>query len=105
AQFKGSIAGEHGVGITRTEFLREQIGPELYRVMREIKTAFDPNNIFNPGKTIGDGRYKIDKHWRQGAEQKIILPLEPHLAFATRDESFVANLEQCNGCGGCLKQT
>jgi len=34
AQFKGSIAGEHGVGIARTEFLREQIGPELYRVMR-----------------------------------------------------------------------
>ena len=27
------------------------------------------------------------------------------LAFAARDGSFTANLEQCNGCGGCLKQT
>jgi Fe-S oxidoreductase len=27
------------------------------------------------------------------------------LAFSARDESFTANLEQCNGCGGCLKQT
>ena len=33
------------------------------------------------------------------------MPFEPRLAFAARDESFVANLEQCNGCGGCLKQT
>jgi FAD/FMN-containing dehydrogenase/Fe-S oxidoreductase len=103
-QFKGSLAGEHGVGIARTEFLKEQVGPELYRVMREIKYSFDPNNLFNPGKIIDDGRYKIDGHLRQGVEHKIVLPFEPHLAFAARDESFVSNLEQCNGCGGCLKQ-
>lgn len=104
-QFKGSLAGEHGVGIARTEFLQEQIGPELYRVMREIKFAFDPNNLFNPGKIVGDGRYKIDRHLRQEPGRNLVLPFEPRLAFASRDESFVANLEQCNGCGGCLKQT
>ena len=105
AQFKGSLAAEHGVGIARTEFLKEQVGAELYRVMREIKSAFDPNNLFNPGKIIGDGRYKIDHHLRQGADYNLILPFEPKLAFAARDESFIANLEQCNGCGGCTKQT
>jgi FAD/FMN-containing dehydrogenase/Fe-S oxidoreductase len=104
-QFQGSLAGEHGMGIARTEYLREQIGPELYRVMREIKQSFDPNHVFNPGKIIGDGRYKIDKHLRQDADRHLVLPFRPHLAFAARDESFVANLEQCNGCGGCLKQT
>ena len=104
-QFNGSIAGEHGVGIARTEFLKAQIGDELYRVMREIKNTFDPGNLFNPGKIIGDGRYKIDQNLRQGAEQKIVLPFEPQLAFAARDESFVGNLEQCNGCGGCTKWT
>jgi FAD/FMN-containing dehydrogenase/Fe-S oxidoreductase len=104
-QFKGSLAGEHGVGIARTEFLKLQVGPELYRVMREIKYAFDPNNVFNPGKIISDGRYKIDKNLRLGAGYNLTLPFEPQLAFAARDESFVANLEQCNGCGGCLKQT
>lgn len=102
-QFKGSLAAEHGVGIARTEYLRELIGPELYRVMREIKASFDPNNLFNPGKLIGDGRYKIDSHLRQGADRKIELPFIPELAFAARDESFVGNLEQCNGCGGCRK--
>ena len=105
AQFKGSLAAEHGVGIARTEFLREQVGAELYRVMREIKSAFDPNNLFNPGKIIGDGRYQIDHHLRQGADRNLVLPFESKLAFAARDESFVANLEQCNGCGGCTKQT
>jgi FAD/FMN-containing dehydrogenase/Fe-S oxidoreductase len=105
AQFKGSLAAEHGVGIARTEYLKAQVGAELYRVMREIKAAFDPNNLFNPGKIIGDGRYKIDRHLRQGADKVIALPFEPQLAFAARDESFTANLEQCNGCGGCTKWT
>jgi Fe-S oxidoreductase/FAD/FMN-containing dehydrogenase len=104
-QFKGSLAAEHGVGIARTEFLRQQVGPELYRVMREIKAAFDPGNLLNPGKIIGDGRFKIDENLRQGPEVKLTLPFPPKLAFAARDESFIANLEQCNGCGGCTKQT
>jgi FAD/FMN-containing dehydrogenase/Fe-S oxidoreductase len=105
-QFNGSLAGEHGVGIARTEYLKEHVGAELFRVMREIKQSFDPNNLFNPGKIIGDGRYKIDEHLRQTADRDLaLLPFVPRLAFAARDESFVANLEQCNGCGGCLKPT
>lgn len=105
AQFKGSLAGEHGVGVARTEFLREQVGEEIYRLMREIKQSFDPNNVFNPGKIISDGRYQIDKHLRMGAGYNLNLPFEPRLAFAARDGSFTANLEQCNGSGTCLKQT
>jgi FAD/FMN-containing dehydrogenase/Fe-S oxidoreductase len=103
AQFKGSLAAEHGVGIARTEYLRELVGPEIFKIMREVKNSFDPNNLFNPGKIIGDGRYKIDSHLRMGADKRILPPFEPQLAFAARDESFVANLEQCNGCGGCRK--
>jgi FAD/FMN-containing dehydrogenase/Fe-S oxidoreductase len=104
-QFKGTLAGEHGVGIARTEYLKDQVGDELYQLMREIKQSFDPNNLFNPGKIISDGRYQIDRHLRLGAGYSLNLPFEPRLAFAAKDDSFVANLEQCNGCGGCLKQT
>ncbi len=103
AQFKGSLAGEHGVGIARTEYLKQQVGPELYRMMREIKNSFDPSNLFNPGKIIGDDRYRIDEQLRQGTDKLNPLPFAPRLAFVARDESFIANLEQCNGCGGCLK--
>lgn len=102
-QFKGSFAAEHGVGIGRTEWLKDQVGDDLYLLMRQIKKSFDPHNLFNPGKLIDDGRYKLDSHLRQGAGSEIKLPFEPVLAFAARDGSFIGNLEQCNGCGGCRK--
>jgi Fe-S oxidoreductase len=103
-QFKGSLSAEHGVGIARTEYMREQLGDALLNVMREIKHTFDPKNIFNPGKIFGFA-YKVDNHLRNNFLRPIELPFEPRLAFAFKDRSFVGNLEQCNGCGGCLKQT
>ena len=104
-QFKGSLAGEHGVGIARTEFMAEQLGDGLSGVMREIKASFDPNNLFNPGKVVGDGRFHIDTKLRLGAGYELKLPFAPVLAFAAKDGSFTRNLEQCNGCGGCRKET
>ncbi len=102
-QFKGSLSAEHGVGIARTEYMREQLGDELLGVMREIKHAFDPKNIFNPGKIFDDGRHKIDNHLRENFARPLDLPFVPRLAFAFKDRSFIGNLEQCNGCGGCRK--
>src|SRR5436189_1331455 len=102
-QFKGSLAAEHGVGMARTEYMAEQVGDELLGVMRQIKQLFDPKNLFNPGKIFSDGRFKVDNHLRMGAEYRLELPFEPVLAFATKDGSFIGNLEQCNGCGGCRK--
>lgn len=104
-QFKGSFAAEHGVGIGRTEYLKDQVGDDLYLLMRQIKKSFDPHNMFNPGKLIDDGRFKLDTNLRQAAGAVIQLPFEPALAFAARDGSFIGNLEQCNGCGGCRKDT
>jgi FAD/FMN-containing dehydrogenase/Fe-S oxidoreductase len=102
-QFKGSLAAEHGVGMARTEYMAEQVGDELLGVMRQIKRLFDPKNLFNPGKIFSDGRFKIDNHLRVESERALRLPFEPTLAFAFKDESFIGNLEQCNGCGGCRK--
>src|SRR6266404_5916255 len=117
-QFKGSLSAEHGVGIARTEYMRDQLGDELLGVMREIKRAFDPKNIFNPGKIfeVGSARCadrtpqrgvptRIDNHLRENFTRPLELPFQPVLAFAFKDRSFIGNLEQCNGCGGCLKQT
>jgi FAD/FMN-containing dehydrogenase/Fe-S oxidoreductase len=104
-QFQGSLAAEHGVGIARTEYLAEQVGPQLLRLMRRIKDMFDPANCFNPGKILADGRWKIDTHLRQAPGPPRPLPFAPLLAFAAKDGSFSANLDQCNGCGGCRKET
>jgi len=104
-QFKGSFAAEHGVGMGRTEFLKDQVGEEMYLLMRQIKKSFDPHNVYNPGKLIDDGRYRLDKTMRPAVGAGNKLPFEPVLAFKSRDGSFAANLEQCNGCGGCRKET
>lgn len=49
----GSISGEHNDGILRTPFVENQFGTDMYKLFREVKRIFDPNNIFNPGKKIG----------------------------------------------------
>jgi Fe-S oxidoreductase len=120
-QFKGSLSAEHGVGIARTEYMRDQLGNQLLEVMREIKRAFDPKNVFNPGKIFEVGTSRcdvprelsgqrgvpttIDNHLRENFTRPLELPFQPVLAFAFKDRSFTGNLEQCNGCGGCLKQS
>ncbi len=52
----GSVTGEHGVGIQKMKFLREQLlsheGKEALRLMKEIKKIFDPAGIMNPGKYV-----------------------------------------------------
>src|SRR5438034_745793 len=104
-QFEGSLSAEHGVGIARTEYMRDQLGDALLGVLREIKCTFDPKNIFNPGKIFADDHHKIDNHLRENFTRPLELPFQPVLAFAFKDRSFIGNLEQCNGCGGCLKHS
>ncbi|MDW7771544.1 MAG: FAD-linked oxidase C-terminal domain-containing protein [Desulfobulbaceae bacterium] len=50
----GSLSGEHGVGITKSEFISLEIDPAALVVMQKIKHLFDPNNILNPGKIFPD---------------------------------------------------
>ncbi len=48
----GIGSGEHGVGLLKKEtFLKSKTEAEL-NIMRQIKKAFDPNNILNPGKIL-----------------------------------------------------
>src|SRR5206468_13136361 len=76
------------------------------------KRTFDPKNTFNPGKIFEVGSARcgvrstgIDNHLRENFERPLELPFTPRLAFAFKDGSFIGNLEQCNGCGGCRKDT
>ncbi|MFT5303720.1 MAG: anaerobic glycerol-3-phosphate dehydrogenase C subunit [Mariniblastus sp.] len=51
-EFKGTVSGRHGDGLSRTWFLRRQYG-QLYNVFSDVKKIFDPHNVFNPGKIVG----------------------------------------------------
>ena len=46
----GTITGEHGVGLAKKAWLRRQVGENSHDLMREIKRAWDPRNLLNPGK-------------------------------------------------------
>lgn len=49
-ELKGLVSGEHGIGYAKKVYMFKQYGEEYMSVMRGIKTAFDPENILNPGK-------------------------------------------------------
>jgi glycolate oxidase len=46
----GTITGEHGVGIVKAPYLEWKLGRAGIELMKNIKRAFDPDNLLNPGK-------------------------------------------------------
>lgn len=49
-KYNGSISAEHGVGMTKRDYLHYSRSPEEIACMKAIKAVFDPNGIMNPGK-------------------------------------------------------
>ncbi|KAG1783791.1 D-lactate dehydrogenase cytochrome oxidoreductase [Suillus placidus] len=49
-QMDGTCTGEHGVGVGKTEYLVEELGEDTVELMKTVKNAIDPLNLFNPGK-------------------------------------------------------
>jgi len=48
----GTITGEHGAGVPKKGWLRQQLSPAALAVHRAIKAALDPGNILNPGRAF-----------------------------------------------------
>ncbi|HCV43329.1 MAG TPA: FAD-binding oxidoreductase, partial [Bacteroidetes bacterium] len=46
----GTISGEHGIGYSQKSYLPIALARTELQLMKDIKRAFDPNNILNPGK-------------------------------------------------------
>ncbi len=53
AQFGGSFSAEHGVGALKTDKLQQYQSPVALSMMRAVKQALDPQNLFNPGRVLG----------------------------------------------------
>jgi D-lactate dehydrogenase len=50
----GTLSGEHGIGLVKRDFVDREIDGTTLRLMRDIKTLFDPHHILNPGKVFPD---------------------------------------------------
>ncbi len=49
-KLNGTLSGEHGVGVEKMNYIDREIDPITLKLMKDIKTVFDPHNILNPGK-------------------------------------------------------
>ena len=98
-KYRGSLSGEHGDGRLRGEFIARMVGEECYALMRQVKQAFDPSNLFNPGKIIDTP--PMDTGLRYGPEK-------PSPQYATvfdfsASKGILRAAENCNGSGDCRK--
>ena len=98
-EFGGSMSGEHGDGLVRSGYNEKMFGSQIYQAFRDVKTAFDPKKIMNPGKIVDSP--PMTDNLRYGSTYGT---LSPQTGFAFAEEgSFATAIEMCNGQGACRK--
>jgi FAD/FMN-containing dehydrogenase/Fe-S oxidoreductase len=97
-KYKGSLSGEHGDGRLRGEFIRQMIGEKNYRLLKEVKMAFDPNNIFNPNKIVDTPSMSSMLRYTPGQHTPTF-----KTEFRFYKQDILQHAEQCNGSGDCRK--
>ena len=50
-EFGGSLSGEHGDGLVRSEWNRKMFGPVVYEAFRQVKRGFDPTTCSTPARS------------------------------------------------------
>ncbi|MGH7265371.1 MAG: FAD-binding and (Fe-S)-binding domain-containing protein [Candidatus Rokuibacteriota bacterium] len=99
-EFDGALSGEHGDGRARSPFNETLYGPRLYDAFRQVKRAFDPKGLLNPGNIVDAP--PMTGSLRYGAEYRTWEP-ETLLDFSGQG-GFAAAVEMCNGMGVCRKK-
>ena len=98
-EFGGSLSGEHGDGILRGVFTERMFGARLTQAFRDLKRAWDPQGILNPGKILDTPA--LDDYLRMSPGTRNAEP-ETFLDF-TFEGGLARAVEQCNGQGACRK--
>lgn len=102
----GTISGEHGDGLSRSAWVRQQYGP-LYSVFRQVKDIFDPHNLMNPGKIVTEDTTLPAARLRpEVVDESGQIPdnglVQLQLNWSPEELSVIT--ESCNGCGNCRTQ-
>ncbi len=100
-EYGGAHSGEHGDGIVRSEFHEEMFGPRIVEAFREVKRAFDPQNLLNPGKIVDAPRMDDRELFRYGPRYAP-LPLKTELDWSEWG-GYAQAVEMCNNNGACRK--
>ena len=100
-EYRGSHSGEHGDGIVRSEFHEAMFGSRLVGAFEEVKDAFDPAGLFNPGKIVRPERMD-DRELFRYKPGYAPLPVETGLDWSEWG-GFDRAVEMCNNNGACRK--
>ncbi len=98
-EYKGSHSGEHGDGLVRSEFHEAMFGSRMVRAFEEVKDAFDPEGLFNPGKIVRAPRMDDRSLFRFKPDYRP-LPLAAGLDWSEWG-GFAGAVEMCNNNGAC----
>jgi FAD/FMN-containing dehydrogenase/Fe-S oxidoreductase len=98
-EYKGSHSGEHGDGLVRSEFHAAMFGDRLARAFEEVKDAFDPGGLFNPGKIVRAPKMDDRSLFRFRPDYHP-LPIDTALDWSEWG-GFAAASEMCNNNGAC----
>lgn len=98
-KYRGSLSGEHGDGRLRGEFIESMVGEQVYGWMCAVKKAWDPDNLFNPGKIIDVPPMNTSLRYAPGQETK------DYQTWFRWDatQGFLRAAEMCNGTAACRK--
>jgi FAD/FMN-containing dehydrogenase/Fe-S oxidoreductase len=99
-EFNGAMSGEHGDGLARSHFNAKLFGPVLYEAFRQVKRAFDPENLMNPGKIVDAPA--MTESLRISPEYQTWEP-RTTLNF-TEQGGFARAVEMCSGMAECRKK-
>jgi len=100
-EYKGSHSGEHGDGLARSEFHESMFGAQIVRAFEEVKDAFDPRGLFNPGKIVRAPRMDDRDLFRYKPDYRAE-PFDTALDWSEWG-GFAGAVEMCNNNGACRK--
>jgi FAD/FMN-containing dehydrogenase/Fe-S oxidoreductase len=99
-KYGGALSGEHGDGLIRSWLNPVLFGAPLMQAFKELKAAFDPSNLLNPGKIVPLSDAFEELRTIPG---KTLTPPETFLNF-NREGGFALAADLCNGNGLCRKK-
>lgn len=98
-KYNGSLSGEHGDGRLRGEFIGKVLGENVYAILQEVKSIFDPKGIFNANKIVNTPPMDSSLRYDNVVDGKAI---KTYFDFS-KDESILRLAEKCSGSGDCRK--